>query len=462
MINNDAYIQEIKKNRVKISNKYKDIIMLIILFVYPIILSIRLKDMYVFLSFLVVILIILYIFMTIVNSSFFCPMLISIWVFFYSFMLIAPLSQSNNLVYFPNTILIDYKDIVNANILNGIFLLSFIITYKGRYKVNKKKYDDIINKNLIKVALIISLLILIIFFKNIRYLFKYHDLEIDFNESFSSTILTNYIFVIPFSFIVYFLSKYRELDKKIIYIFFSIVFIIAFYNPFMAKRNYFAPFLLTIFIYLFKDKIRNRDLLALLLVGLIIIFPIFKLITHTNDINISNLNSINSKVNLSYIYQSGLLGLDFDAYSNLIGTMHYVEQNGYRMGKQILMLFLFYIPRKIWINKPINTGLLVGNYLMYNYEMWFNNLSNPIVSEAYIDFGIVGVIIYACLLGYITKKVEINVTDNFSLLVSIFISANLFFVLRGALVPSLPFLIARLAAIYTLVLIKKKVCKFSK
>jgi hypothetical protein len=64
------------------------------------------------------------------------------------------------------------------------------------------------------------------------------------------------------------------------------------------------------------------------------------------------------------------------------------------------------VPRKIWENKPISSGEFIGNYLRdtYGNKYSFTNLSNPYVSEGYLNFGILGVIMFAIFLAFFMSR----------------------------------------------------------
>ena len=86
--------------------------------------------------------------------------------------------------------------------------------------------------------------------------------------------------------------------------------------------------------------------------------------------------------------------LHYDAFSNVLATLEYVEINGISFGYQLLGVILFFIPRSIWVSKPTSTGELIGEYLMNTTPRDYSNLSNAIVSEGYINLGIIGVVLF--------------------------------------------------------------------
>lgn len=129
-----------------------------------------------------------------------------------------------------------------------------------------------------------------------------------------------------------------------------------------------------------------------------------------------------------------------------MATIDYVEKNGVTYGKQLIGSVLFFVPRLIWPNKPLGSGQLIGNYLMENYSMWFNNVSNPLPSEGYINFGLIGVMFFGFLLSKIGHWVE-DLKQNYGWVVYLYISNHMIFILRGDLLSSLSYLIGILFAL---------------
>ena len=70
-------------------------------------------------------------------------------------------------------------------------------------------------------------------------------------------------------------------------------------------------------------------------------------------------------------------------------------------GKQLLGVALFFVPRAIWPSKPVGSGC----YLAKPQGVWAN-ISMPYWGEGYINFGYLGVIIFAILLATIMAYMD--------------------------------------------------------
>ena len=81
----------------------------------------------------------------------------------------------------------------------------------------------------------------------------------------------------------------------------------------------------------------------------------------------------------------------------------YVEEFGISWGNQLLGAILFFVPRSIWPSKPLGTGHTAIVALDQHY---FSNVSAPLIAEGYVNFGIVGVVLFALAAGWIFRKLD--------------------------------------------------------
>lgn len=93
---------------------------------------------------------------------------------------------------------------------------------------------------------------------------------------------------------------------------------------------------------------------------------------------------------------------NYDAYSMIIACFRYIASYGYHFGKQLFGAILFFIPRAMWPGKAISSGAEIA----HSIGLTFDNISAPLPMEALIDFGIVGVVVFAFGLGYFLRRVD--------------------------------------------------------
>jgi hypothetical protein len=130
---------------------------------------------------------------------------------------------------------------------------------------------------------------------------------------------------------------------------------------------------------------------------------------------------------------------DYDQFSMFANTLVYTGDAGFAWGYQFLGPLLFWVPRVIWPTKPLDSGVEVG--------LWMGsanvNLSSPLWAEAWINFGVVGVVATLALLGVLSRRfdsgfgaMEGSPNAVGYLGVSI-LSGYMFILLRGSLLQSM-------------------------
>jgi hypothetical protein len=182
-------------------------------------------------------------------------------------------------------------------------------------------------------------------------------------------------------------------------------------------------------------------------------FPLMSSLTHID----ANLDQIIKKPELLYesflrfgTISGAFESLHYDAFSNILATLEYVEINGIAFGYQLLGVILFFIPRSIWVSKPTSTGELIGEYLMNTTPRDYSNLSNAVVSEGYINLGVFGVVLFAIILAYfIVKFISWMISKNyFKEFIAFYFALHLLFLLRGDLTNGVSYFVGPLLSIY--------------
>ena len=283
------------------------------------------------------------------------------------------------------------------------------------------------------------------------------------SESVSSLLLRKkflFFFTYGGSYCVYFIfeGKKDKLSTNTIVIFICLlVFILMLFflkNIFTEKRNTLGPIYIAL-IYLFYPKLldSNSKFFLFLFLSMVVMFPLMSSLTHID----ATLDQIVEEPELLYesflrfgTISGAFESLHYDAFSNILATLEYVEINGISWGYQLLGVFLFFIPRSIWLSKPTSTGELIGEYLMSTTPRNYSNLSNAIVSEGYINFGFFGVVLLAIILAYfIVKFISWIISKNyFKEFISFYFALHLLFLLRGDLTNGVSYFVGPLISIY--------------
>jgi len=385
--------------------------------------------------------------------------------FYYIFFFFAPYLQTF-FRHYPNTMPFNEKLIVRTNLLLFLFLF-FYIFFKFCIPLRFKKFTTMKLANYkpsdftAKTILLISILVVIVFagyLKSSTFIGGGIHLAEERSLIF---IIDKVLFNLPIFVVFYFLSKFLSKKhvkpREYLLLLASLFTLFLIRNPFNTKRNMLGPLYLSIFLGIIYSRKKPRliFIFLFLLSVFLLIYPGVKVFTNTTigfnlfwkdkSLIISNF--------FAYVkvFKSTITSLDFDAWGMVMGTIAYVDNQGITLGKQLLGVLLFFIPRGIWSAKPVGSGQVVGTWLMSHYQMWFYQISNPLPSEGYINFGLPGIIFFAFVLSRIGLIVDrMIVGSSYMKFVGIFISLYLFYLLRGDLISCYAYLVGIIVAILIL------------
>jgi hypothetical protein len=130
---------------------------------------------------------------------------------------------------------------------------------------------------------------------------------------------------------------------------------------------------------------------------------------------------------------------DYDQFTMLANTLGFTRDEGLTWGHQFLGAVLFWVPRVIWPTKPLDSGVEVGQW-MSSANL---NLSSPLWAEAWINFGVAGVVVTFSLLGLLSRRFDAGFRPGALLAGSVgylgvsIVSGYMFILLRGSLLQSM-------------------------
>ena len=402
----------------------------------------------------------------------FSPFLTSFIIFNYLFFFLAPvfqISAMNDLNFrFPNDFAFNTSSVVFANLLILIFNIVFIFSYlyfkDKKLGKNKEQATEVNFKYNTPLAILVLLVVCVaIAVFNYDYLLKdiSESVYIIKDESTSLLLLKKkFLFFTPLGGIVLTLKHLQMADKinsNTFFVVFSLVIFIVllffFKNIFTEKRNTLGPIYIAL-IYLFFPKLLNSNakFFLFMFLSMVIIFPLSSTLTHID----ASLEQIFVKPSL--IYESFLRfgtisgafeSLHYDAFSNIMATVEYVKLYGLSWGYQLLGVCLFFVPRSLWTTKPLSTGELIGNHLFDTTPRNFTNLSNSVVSEGFINFGFIGIVVLAIVLAYFIVKFIIwhRSEDCLKQFIAFYFAVHLMFLLRGDLTNGFSYFIGPLLSV---------------
>lgn len=329
------------------------------------------------------------------------------WMFVFIFMFLAPITQYTTESY-PLKLVAKEEELLLSNIVIIIWCIAYIFGHNYSIKYIKNKHSRlnfyyIIDNKAIVFCFIVSTFIFIysisqIGFSNILSRYTY-------TKSLSS--IGGNIYFLVFNtflraFVLFSLSlsiiRYRNNIKLAgsIMLFVQGIYVIILYFP-VGSGRFWAFMVYVGLLIQFVVKFRWKQMIkAITFFGLLYLMPLFNAFRYSafGEANFGNIFS-------SDVVSSFIQG-DYDAYSMILRTLRYTEENAITYGKQLLGGILFFVPRSIWPGKPIGSGAFVGSY----QGLDFLNISSPLIAEGLINFGIIGVIAYAFLFGIIVNRID--------------------------------------------------------
>ncbi|MFJ9639351.1 hypothetical protein [Streptomyces sp. NPDC101178] len=97
-----------------------------------------------------------------------------------------------------------------------------------------------------------------------------------------------------------------------------------------------------------------------------------------------------------------LVTKDYDQMVMFANTISWVDTRGHTYGRQLTGCALFFVPRAVWSGKPEDTGVRVGQWM----GLRMTNLSAPMWTEFWVDFGATGMIGGLALIGYASSRTD--------------------------------------------------------
>lgn len=375
-------------------------------------------------------------------------------VFTYLFFLVAPIVQINSFegVNPKFMTLLPYESwvAVKANVFvctfNILFFISYVILKRVRPMRRVPVQSDSYKRAIPVIIVALGVLALLVFFFSLSFIQDELRRPSWKPSIFGTSILLIWkkvFFLVPFGGILLCAEYLKKSKKKAInYVtilamtVFFILLLFWFKNPLVEKRNALGPIYICL-LFLVVPRLLNSNVKTLFFMffSMIILFPLTAILTHSD----ASLREILNRpaLLLEEMKGGGIASafntLNYDAFANIMATIDYVGYNGYSQGHQLLSALLFFVPRSIWEGKPISTGQLVGEHLIDVHGYNFSNLSNPVVSEGYINFGFFGVILGALVLAFVSVRLLswLKSEDYLKKIMALYFAIHLIFLLRG-------------------------------
>lgn len=181
---------------------------------------------------------------------------------------------------------------------------------------------------------------------------------------------------------------------------------------------------------LFATKLRFRLVACGFLVGMLLVFPLADAFRYSAKGELKASNPVQS-----------LLSGDYDSFAQLANGYLVGTREGIAFGRQFLGVLLFWVPRTLWTDKPLDTGPFIAQERGYS----FTNLSAPLWIELFLNGGWVLLAIGMFALGYALHRWDnkLNIQCELNGMPSVLgciLPFYLMILLRGSLLQAASFL----------------------
>lgn len=140
--------------------------------------------------------------------------------------------------------------------------------------------------------------------------------------------------------------------------------------------------------------------------------------------------------------------INFDSYQSLAWVF---QNNEVTNGRQLMCVLFFWIPRSFWPDKPYMSGRMIAE----KYNLWFEQISMNYFGEGYLNFGIMGVLLFTVVLAYISARFDKlywvtnigKIHNSFAVFYLLFMGM-FFFIMRGDLMNAFSYTLSLLFGAY--------------
>jgi oligosaccharide repeat unit polymerase len=331
------------------------------------------------------------------------------WFFIFTFFSFTPFIQYS-LGKFP--LWLSEKEELSICCTN-LLIITWVVFYQFGYSIRKFRISELlfslkrfeIGERGVYLSVYLSFIVFIGFLfvfgvKNLLILGAYREVLSSIRFHPFLIIVDNFLRFIPLLSVVgLLLLKNRWTNKRewwVLLIFLTLINLFV-NNPLASSRYWAGTVILGFIAMLFRRLNRGKGwMVAILLVGILFVFPLSNELRHRTVETISLSDFRLSGLKTAYISPH------FDAYEMGVHTIQYVGRNGVTWGRQLSGAFLFWIPRALWKGKPVGSGGVVANYFSFPQT----NLSCPLPFEGYINFSIIGLIVFAYLTGVLFSSLD--------------------------------------------------------
>lgn len=308
---------------------------------------------------------------------------------------IAPLVQYKNSVSFFGARQLLKNEYLLQNLLIIFLLFGFhflykIFHHKFKFKINiELKYKSISNHYFLVISLLFLLnkiLVYPVFSLDNFFLRGNFTLLYDNPQALVSVVFM-FIFILPLLFCLHLFILWKK--NLSVYRFLILLLLLLAGFPTVLSRTVLAVLSVPILFFLVPNLMKKNNFVLVFIVGFFYMFPFLDQFR-----KVSSLKQLNFNVDFEVFNTA-----HFDSYYNFALILNDMP---IQWGRQLLGVLFFFIPRDMWVDKPLGSGALMAQKL----NMTFDNLSANYFAEGFINFGYIGILFFLVLVSVLTAILD--------------------------------------------------------
>jgi|GEM_PF-4106072 len=96
----------------------------------------------------------------------------------------------------------------------------------------------------------------------------------------------------------------------------------------------------------------------------------------------------------------------FQSFDTFMSQILVAGQRGFDFGLNSIGMIFMHVPRSLWSGKPLSPSLQLASEYYYQNFNWYHNVGASSVGSFYLDFGVLGVVLFGVLLGFLSRRLD--------------------------------------------------------
>lgn len=333
---------------------------------------------------------------------------------FYVRYLVILIDKSSFMSFAPRPL----QDIANYHTKTAAVLLAVIITLSISYRaVISKKDNDFLKHLITEKDIFDNLIVKIVYFIFLIVVmaYKFINASAATNASFGNldnlfNSITVIVQLLAYTSLAYFV-KTKKKSYMVIYLFYFVPIIAINIINMWKSGLLFEIIILCIAFHNGITKVKKKYII-ICIVAALIAFPVISMLRDNDrynsgyDVSVDSIIEYNIENNVFKSYSERMAYYD-ETYYCLNTSPDDIKAYQDQAGGIISRFFAGIVPRAIWKNKPIvNSGKYITYTLLHYPSAIYNNLTVGLISDCYLSYSYIGIIIILFIFGRLLVNLE--------------------------------------------------------